>query len=116
MEILRKHAHHGVLVPVHLDASANYVWRRAKFSLPQTSGDEHHRCAIRAVILCGEKASANRADAKYFEKSGGNLANMQQFGFSASGDGEIIASVGRHSSKSGIAALPIEKIGVRNRR
>ena len=69
-----------------------------------------------AIIVRGEQPSASRVHSQDLEEVRGNPAHTHALRFPATRDAEIVTAIGRDGRETGIAALPVQEIRIRNRK
>src|ERR1700689_1645824 len=109
-------ADYGVAIAVHGDSFSNDVRCGAELALPQARADQGHGRGTLAIFSCGKQTAASGVNAQRLEEAGGNHSHAHALRFSTSGDAEIVVAIGHERGKTGIAALPILEIRIRDRK
>src|SRR5580704_4343223 len=110
------HTDYGVVIAIHGDSFSDDVGCGAELALPQARADQGHGSGSLAIFIGGKQTAASGVHAQRLEEAGGNHSYAHALGFSTSGDGEIVVAIGHERGKTGIAALPILEIRIRDRK
>src|ERR1700733_15455563 len=110
------HPDYRIAISVYGDSFSDDVRCGAELALPQARAYQGHGRGSLAIFIWGKQTATSGVHAQRLEEAGGNHTHAHALGFPASSDAEIVVAIGHEGGKTGIAALPILEIRIRDRK